>query len=130
VSDYEEETFKLSTSFAPHAWCAFSVWRHAPIVKVVSTEKRKQNTRRTNLQKIMALNSRVAQHRLIIYMPTTLLYCDITSETETMEKEKTASARKRLGKKLSAVTNQHTTIEELLKAVFSVCSAQRLHSED
>jgi hypothetical protein len=44
-----------------------------------------------------------------------------------LEQEEAAIARQRQGKHVSAAMNQHTTIEELLKVVFSVWSAPRLY---
>jgi hypothetical protein len=41
-----------------------------------------------------------------------------------------AIARELLGKHASTVTDTHATIEELLEAMFSVCSAPRLYNED
>jgi hypothetical protein len=41
-----------------------------------------------------------------------------------------AIARKRCGKHGSTSTNEHTTIEELLEAVFPVWSVLKLYSED
>jgi hypothetical protein len=40
----------------------------------------------------------------------------------TVESEETAVAKQRLGKHVPAATNTHTTIEEVLDAVFSVRS--------
>jgi hypothetical protein len=47
-----------------------------------------------------------------------------------VEPEKTAVARGRLGKEFSAATDMHATIEELLEAVFSIRSVQRLYTGD
>jgi hypothetical protein len=46
-----------------------------------------------------------------------------------MEQEKVAVVRQRQGKHVSAATNQHATIEELLEVVFSMRSAPRLCNE-
>jgi hypothetical protein len=43
--------------------------------------------------------------------------------------ERVAVARQRRGKHFSAAKNQHATIEELLKAMFSMRSVRRLYSE-
>jgi hypothetical protein len=47
-----------------------------------------------------------------------------------VEKEEEAIARQLRGKHVSASTNQHATIEELLEAMYSSWSAPRLHSEN
>jgi hypothetical protein len=47
-----------------------------------------------------------------------------------VEQEEAAVARHWRGKHVSAATNQHATIEELLEAVFSVQSVPGLYSKD
>jgi hypothetical protein len=39
-----------------------------------------------------------------------------------VEQEEVAIARQQCSKYISAATDQHTTIEELMEAVFSVCT--------
>jgi hypothetical protein len=47
-----------------------------------------------------------------------------------VEKEEAAIARQRSVKQVSAATNQHLPIEEVLEAVFCMQSTPRLYSED
>jgi ribosome-interacting GTPase 1 len=47
-----------------------------------------------------------------------------------VEREKTAVARQRSHKYISASTHKHATIEELLDAVFSLRSVTRLYNEN
>jgi hypothetical protein len=47
-----------------------------------------------------------------------------------VEREEKAVDRQRSHKHISAATNKHATIQELLEAVFSLRSDQRLHNEN
>jgi hypothetical protein len=47
-----------------------------------------------------------------------------------VEQEDAAIARQQRRKQVSAATNRHATIEELLEVVFSLWCMQRLYSED
>jgi hypothetical protein len=53
--------------------------------------------------------------------------CDVAQNRNTGTK---GAARQRLGKNVSAATNQHETIQEILEAVFSIPSLTRLYSMD
>jgi 3-hydroxyacyl-CoA dehydrogenase len=46
-----------------------------------------------------------------------------------VEQAEAVIARQQHGKQVSAAANQHTTTEELLEAVFSSQSIQRLHED-
>jgi hypothetical protein len=51
-------------------------------------------------------------------------------EAVIVESEEMAIPRQHLGKHVSAATNKHTAVEEILKASFSVHSLLKLYDED
>jgi ribosome-interacting GTPase 1 len=57
-------------------------------------------------------------------------YCDVAVASRNSETKEATTATQRRGEHVSAATNKHATIEELLETVFSVWSAPRLYSED
>jgi hypothetical protein len=53
----------------------------------------------------------------------------MTVESRNSDPEKTSTSKQRHGKHVSAVANNHATIEELLEAAISVWSVPRIYKE-